>query len=307
MIEMRKDANALNPWAFFALALGLSWVFWIPLAVLEGEPMAFPLIILMILGGLGPAVAEALLILGGGTRRQKRDYARRIFDVSRISPRWLAVTLLLFPVVNALATLANGLTGGAWPAFEMVSELAANPLSIVPYLVFMFVFGPLPEELGWSGYALDGLQARRSALATSLIIGAAWAVWHLPLFFVEGTFQHDEIGFATATFWWYILPTLPISILDTWLYNNANRSTLAAVLLHFMVNVSGEVFELSQRARFFQLAFVAVATTAVVVIWGPQTLTRGKRQAVREDAAPRSQRGASVAEGRRLSAVQGVE
>lgn len=300
MIEMRHEAKALNPWVFFALALSLSWLFWIPMALLDGEPMAFPLIILMMLGGLGPAAAEALLILGGGTRCQKRDYARRVFDVSRISPRWLAVTLLFFPVINGLATLANGLTGGEWPAFEMVSGLLGNPLTIIPYLAFMFVFGPLPEELGWSGYALDGLQARRSALATSLIIGAAWAVWHLPLFFVEGTFQHDEIGFATTGFWWYMLPTLPISILDTWVYNNANRSTLAAVLLHFMVNVSGEVFELSQRARFFQLALVVAATAAVVVIWGPETLTRGR-------AHERSQRLGLPVHGLRPGVVRGAD
>jgi len=307
MIEMRNEAKALNPWAFFALALGLSWLFWVPMALLEGEPMAFPLILLMMLGGLGPAFSEAVLILGGGTRHQKRDYARRVFDVSRISPRWLAVTMLFFPVMNGLATLANGLTGGAWPAFKMASDLLANPLSIIPYLLFMFVFGPLPEELGWSGYALDGLQARRSALATSLIIGAAWAVWHLPLFFVDGTFQHDEIGFATASFWWYMLPTLPISILDTWVYNNANRSTLAAVLLHFMVNVSGEVFELSQRARFFQLAFVVAATTAVVVIWGPETLTRGSAQERSQRLGLPAQGSQPGGEGRRAGAVSGAD
>jgi len=307
MIEVRREPRDLNPWAFFALALSLSWLFWIPMALLEGEPMAFPLIILMMLGGLGPAAAEAVLILGGGTRRQKRDYGRRIFDVSRISPRWLAVTLLFFPVVNGLATLANGSTGGGWPAFEMLSDLAANPLSIVPYLVFMFVFGPLPEELGWSGYALDGLQARRSALTTSLIIGVAWAVWHMPLFFVDGTFQHDEIGFATASFWWYMLPTLPISVLDTWVYNNANRSTLAAVLLHFMVNVSGEAFELSQRARFFQLALVVAATMAVVVIWGPETLTRGRAEDTAQPAGLPARRPESGTDGRRTAAATGAD
>ena len=263
-----------NPWHFFALALTLSWLFWIPLALLGEDPMRFPYLILMILGGLGPAFAEAILIFGFGSRAQKGDYKHRVLDVRRIGWRWAAVILLMFPAINAAATLLSVATGGPQPTFETAARLLSNPLSVIPYLLFLFVFGPLPEELGWSGYALDGLQARRSALGASLIIGLVWAVWHLPLFFMTGTFQAEEIGFATRAFWWYMLPTLPISVLDTWIYNNANRSTLAAALLHFMVNVSGELFGLSGDARFYQAWLIGAVTAAVVIIWGPRTLTR---------------------------------
>jgi membrane protease YdiL (CAAX protease family) len=269
-----------NPWCFFTLALGLSWLFWIPLALLGEDPMTFPYLILMILGGLGPAVAEIILVFGLGNRQLRRDYKHRVLDVRRIGWKWAAVILLIFPVLNGIATMLSVLSGGPEPTFETAGRLLANPLSIVPFLLFLFVFGPLPEELGWSGYALDGLQSKRSALGASLIIGLIWAVWHLPLFFMEGTFQSEQIGFATPAFWWYMLPTLPISVLDTWIYNNANRSTLSAVLLHFMVNVSGELFGLSQRARFYQAGLIFIVTAAIVVIWGPKTLTRQTRDEV---------------------------
>ncbi len=65
-----------------------------------------------------------------------------------------------------------------------------------------------------------------------------------------------------------------------WIYNNANRSTLSAALLHFMVNVSGELFELTARARFYQALLIVVVTAAITIVWGPKTLTR------REGAAP---------------------
>jgi membrane protease YdiL (CAAX protease family) len=275
--EMALDIPAVtntNPWHFFILALGLSWLFWIPLALLGGEPMQFPYIILMILGGLGPAAAEIILIFGRGNRLQKRDYWRRVLDARRISLKWLAIILLIFPLINAVATGLSVLTGGPQPTFATASRLLADPLSIIPYVLFLFLFGPLPEELGWSGYALDGLQTRRSALSASLLIGVAWAAWHLPLFFMEGTFQSQQIGFMTPAFWWYILPTLPISVLDTWVYNNANRSTLAAVLLHFMVNFSGEIFGLSSHARFYQALLIVIVTAVIVVLWGPRTLKR---------------------------------
>ena len=274
MNEESKITTHANPWHFFALALGLSWLFWIPLALLGQEAMKFPFVILMIAGGLGPAAAEIILVFGLGSRYQKKDYWHRVFDVRRISLGWYAVVFLMFPVLNGLATLLSVLMGGPQPSFETAARLLANPLSIVPYVIFVFFFGPLPEELGWSGYALDGLQSRWNALVSSLIIGVVWALWHLPLFFMKGTFQSEQIGFATFAFWWYILPTLPISILDTWIYNNANRSTLSAVLLHFMVNLSGELFGLTEQARFYQILLVIIVTTAVTLVWGPQTLTR---------------------------------
>jgi hypothetical protein len=74
----------VNPWYFFGLALTLSWLFWIPLALLGEDPMRSPYLILMILGGLGPAIAEIILVFGLGTRRQKRDYKHRVLDVRRV-------------------------------------------------------------------------------------------------------------------------------------------------------------------------------------------------------------------------------
>ena len=269
-----RPSNAGNPWRFFALALALSWLFWIPLAFLGENPMTFPYIILMILGGLGPALAEFILIFARGDEAQKRDYRRRVLDVKQISWQWYTIILLMFPILNAIATLLSLAAGGPQPTFATATRLLNNPLSIVPYVLFMFLFGPLPEELGWSGYALDGLQRKRSALIASLIIGGAWAIWHTPLFFMESTFQSEQIGFMTPAYWWYILPTLPISILDTWVYNNTNRSTLSAVLLHFMVNFSGELFGLTDHARFYQALLIFGVTAAIIVIWGPQTLTR---------------------------------
>lgn len=35
------------------------------------------------------------------------------------------------------------------------------------------------EESGWMGYAVDPIHARTSALNAGLVLGGAWAVWHL--------------------------------------------------------------------------------------------------------------------------------
>ena len=42
------------------------------------------------------------------------------------------------------------------------------------------------------------------------------------------------------------------------------------VLLHFMVNLSGELFGLTQHARFYQAWLILIVTAAITVMWGPK-------------------------------------
>ncbi len=53
----------------------------------------------------------------------------------------------------------------------------------------------------------------------------------------------------------------------TWLFNNTRRSTLSAVLLHWMVNLTGEFFELSLRAELFSVLLWFAAALIIVLIW----------------------------------------
>jgi len=56
------------------------------------------------------------------------------------------------------------------------------------------------EEPGWREYAQEGLQRRMSVLAASLVVGVFWALWHVPLFFIPGTYQAG-LGVGTSGFW----------------------------------------------------------------------------------------------------------
>jgi hypothetical protein len=88
--------------------------------------------------------------------------------------------------------------------------------------------------------------------------------------------EHDEYeeGFGSLSFWMFMLEILVGSILHTWIYNNTRRSTLSAILFHFMGNFAGELFELSARAEFYPFVLTVVATITVVMAWGPKTPTR---------------------------------
>jgi hypothetical protein len=53
----------------------------------------------------------------------------------------------------------------------------------------------ISEEPGWRGVALPLLLAATgNAVVASIILGAIWALWHLPMFFVKGVWRKRDIG-----------------------------------------------------------------------------------------------------------------
>jgi membrane protease YdiL (CAAX protease family) len=256
---------------FFALAYGWSWLFWIPAALSARAFDEPPVPLLIALGGIGPLVAAIALIYTTQDRSGRRDYWQRVVDLRRIRAGWYAVTILTVPALTALAVLLDILAGGTGAHLE--ARFRSGPLGILPFAVFTLFFGPLPEEVGWRGYALGRLQRRHTALAASLILGIGWTFWHLPLFFVRGSYQNG-LGWGSAGFWWYMTDKTFASVLMTWIYNNTRRSTLSAVLFHFLINFVGELVVLTERADFFQIFVWAGAALVVVAIWGRESLAR---------------------------------
>lgn len=263
-----------SPKTFVILTFTITWLFWIPAAVYGVEVMRFPYVLLIAFGGLGPAVAGVFLTYKTRDKEGRRDYWRRIVDFKRIGAKWYMVIVLTFPVIIAMAILADIASCGKSPQFETLVNLSSDPLKIFYFLIFMLLFGPIPEELGWRGYVLDRLQEKRTALASSLILGIAWTFWHLPLFFMKGFYHHDEVGFGTPGCLSFCVYTVAFAILITWVYNNTRRSTLSAILFHFMGNFTAEAVTLSERADNFKSLLLVLSAVVVTIFWRPHTLTK---------------------------------
>jgi uncharacterized protein len=48
----------------------------------------------------------------------------------------------------------------------------------------------LVEEPGWRGAASDAWQSKAGPMAAAVGNGLLLGLWHLPLYFVEGSYQH---------------------------------------------------------------------------------------------------------------------
>jgi membrane protease YdiL (CAAX protease family) len=269
---MEKKINKIPiPWKFFGLTFPLTWACWIPAGLLPIEKYGLLTKILHYAGGVMPTLVTLLLLHLYSNHQERKDYWRRLIDLKRIHKVWYAVILLTVPFLTLIGVVFDLVLGGTGAEPEAASNIILNPLSLLSFAVIMLLFGPLPEEMAWRGYALDGLQVRWNALSASLILGGAWTLWHLPLFLIEGSYQYG-LGVGTQQFWLYLLDKVPQSILMTWIYNNNLRSTATAVLFHFMVNFVGELFDLSLRAETIYVACWWIMALLVIAIWKPQKL-----------------------------------
>jgi membrane protease YdiL (CAAX protease family) len=208
----------------------------------------------------------------------RRDYWRRVIGFKRIPARWYLVVFLFVPILNGLAALMDSLTGGTGGTWgDAAPNFLTNPSSILLSILFASLF-PFIEELGWRGYVLDRLQERHNALVSSLILGIVWSLWHLPTFFIRDSYQ-ASLGIGTPAFWLFFAGIVPLTFVFTLIYNNTNRSTLAVILFHSMVNFTGELFALSERADSLSIALWFVVALGITIVWSTKTLVLKKKVA----------------------------
>ena len=264
-----------SPWIYFLATYIWSAIFG-GLAILLNLSMesaaGLALVLLAAVGPMGMGIAFTYLTRD---KKGRRDYWKRIIDFKRIPARWYLVITLFVPFLNSLAALLDKLAGGSGATWgEAALNLLTNPASIILSVLFASLF-PFIEELGWRGYVLDRLQEKHSALVSSLILGIVWSLWHLPTFFVRDSYQ-ASLGIGTPAFWLFFAGIIPLTFAFTWIYNNTGRSTLAVILFHSMVNFTGELIALSERADTLSIALWFVVAVGITIYWSVKTPVRQK-------------------------------
>lgn len=109
--------------------------------------------------------------------------------------------------------------------FQLTSPL----MILICFFAAMIFGGPVGEELGWRGFVLPKLQKKVNPLISSIILGTIWASWHIPMFYFHVTGY--DISFIS-----YLLETIWLTTLFTWLYNNTKGSLLIIILYHSFDN-----------------------------------------------------------------------
>jgi membrane protease YdiL (CAAX protease family) len=218
---------------FFVVAYGLSWLWWLPLAVSGAlvRPGSLPT---HIPGLLGPALAAlwtAWAIDG------KPTFNALVSRIVRYRISFLGWAASLFPLgVLFLGAIAQVLTVGAWPDIEGLGRYSGIPeFGVLPVMLIAFLGNGLGEEIGWRGYALPRLQAHYGTRLGTLVLWPIWALWHLPNFWFLASFlQMDLLTIAAGWGLGILAGTLVLAKVT----NLAGGSIIAAAIWHTSYNAA---------------------------------------------------------------------
>lgn len=234
--------------AFVALAYLLSWLWWVPMALAggvvqpgQGWPTHLP-------GLMGPAVAAFVVT---GVTEGRTGLAGLWSRVIRWRVGWVGYGVVAVTVLMAFLPLVTG-AGLGRDSYLTYSGAPIVGGWVVLYVLFVNGFG---EEIGWRGFLADALLRRHSRGVTALIVWVIWGTWHLPLFWVVGTFRDLGVGGIVG---WAVGLGFGSGFL-TWLYQSASHSILIVALWHTAYN-----FTTATQASTGTAA--AVSSTAVMVV-----------------------------------------
>lgn len=249
--------------AFFLLTFLVTWSVWFAASGLAapGNTGFF--------GGRGPVFllgvfAPALVALALTAHDEGRTGVMRLLARIghwRVGARWYVLAISYFAVIKLAAALVHRVVTGAWPPF--------GDTSVVLMLLGIAVstLAQAGEEVGWRGYALPRLAQHLGLGGASLVLGAVWAVWHLPLFVLP------DSGSSGQSFLVYLLHVMALSVVFAFLYWKTDGSLLLVMLLHSAVNNTTGIVPAAVGGAITPIAFGGslVAWATVAISWAVAT------------------------------------
>jgi membrane protease YdiL (CAAX protease family) len=175
----------------------------------------------------------------------------------RTAPKWYLLALSL-PV------------GIFWLSFATVlfyfpsSHHRPSPSWFFLNLLLLLPFGPLWEEIAWRAYALRKLQGHFSAITSALVIGAFWAVWHIPLWWINLGLKNVPTATVSAVLLSGVVTVTAWSVVFAFLYGRSSYSLPVVALLHASYDSAAAVIFPSIESG--QLHYIVLSAIFSVVL-----------------------------------------
>lgn len=246
---------------FGVICLVLTWIPWGVLGVLGADPGEGIGMLVFAVAAAGPSLAALVLWL----RHRER---RRVV-------RWSLVWPVAAVVLGALPPfVASALLGDLSVLPEHAESVIAGAGGVLGAAAYTFLAGPVAEEFGWRGYVQPRLREYCGPLGTTAILGAAWGAWHLPLYFLPGTGQHDD-GLFTLQGLTFFLEVFPLTFVMLYVSERLRGGVPAAILVHAAWNLSSELVPPLGDGVWLELLVLTVVAAALLPSW--TAVRRGRR------------------------------
>lgn len=255
---------------FFVLTLLWTWICgFIPVIFdFTGTPAGT---FLFYFGAGAPSVVALFLVFFTYPKKKRKDYFHRCFSFKYMGWKWPLITVCVFSVITIISLFIGvGLLRYDMPTMDFIHAVIDNPLMLLLVLMISLISGPLNEEFGWRGYALDKLLLRFGFFGASAILGSIWGIWHLPWYFTPGQAQYNLLQDSVFHAIMFIPSVTMLSSWVTFVYIKTKRSILAGALVHMFSNLIGSQLlssyttEISMIIRYTNMVFFAIIMLYVI-------------------------------------------
>ena len=248
-----------RPVLFFALAFLFTWIFWIP-AVFVPENLGAGL---MFIGLLAPAVVSTLFVLFSGSEKLKKDLKNKLIGFYRVRWRNVILATAVFAAIVAGSILLSLAFGQSLNQFSLTEDFSFTGIGIAGAMLTI-ILASILEEVGWKGYCEDSIGNYMNWFWESMIFGAIWSLWHLPLIFIKGTY-HAGLTVNPLYVINFFVSAVPMGFIITWVYLASDRSILACMVFHLFVNFMQEKIAMTPETKCVETIVVTIAAAIIVL------------------------------------------
>ena len=248
-----------RPVLFFFLAYLFTWIFWIPAIFVPEDPAAG----LMVVGLVAPAVVSTVFVLVSGSDILKQDLKNKLIGFYKVRWRNVFLAILLFAGVVAGSILLSLAFGQSTDQFSFTKDFSFTGVGIGSALITV-TLASIIEEVGWKGYCEDSIGNYMNWFWESMIFGALWSLWHLPLIFIRGTYQAGLMVNPLYVVNFFI-SGIPLGFIITWVYLVSDRSILACMIFHLFVNFMQEKIAMTPETKCVETIVVTIAAAVIVL------------------------------------------
>lgn len=259
-------SNYKKPGLFYLLATILPWTFWFTAGYISHLPSNaetnMNIAITLALVGLVSPMIVAFLLMNHNPDLRK-DFYNRFFNFRSISPRYIFLTFFIM-LASILAAMAISLLFGYSPDQFVITGHFSFTSGVLP-VWFLLIIAPIFEELAWHSYGTDCLRNKFNLFYTSLIFGAYWAIWHVPLSTIKDYYQANlaESGWMYSLN--FMVSIIPYVLIMNWLYYKTKRNILLPIVFHITAVFFNEIFATHPDSKIIQTILLLILAVYLII------------------------------------------
>lgn len=255
-----------RPVLFYVVATALPWGFWCLAAMLSHLPdqtssVLFGTLLLSVAGLLSPlAVVIALM----WRRPNLRADVRRRLNWPDNGQWPFVVCALLLPPVSLMAVQCLALFfGHGLGQFQLRGGFTFSS-GLMPVWVTLLA-AAVVEELAWHSYGTDTLVRKMRVFTASMLFTLIWAVWHVPLSFIDGYYQNEVVESGILYTLNFPASMIAFVLLMNWLYFRCRQTIVVPIVFHASANFSAEIFMTEPDSKVIQTGILLALSLVIVV------------------------------------------